>query len=292
MGDMSVLPRLFAREKIEPRERHRPLILNHGILLLLVAFAVLPLLILVFNAVKSNAEIGSNPLGIPLTLHLENFGNAWAQGEFATTAGNSAILVVSTVSLILILAGMASYGLARRKPPGSDIFMFYMLVASTIPIWLYIVPLFFLWRTLGLINTRIGLVIIYTALNSPFAIFLLRSYMLALSSDFEDAARVDGANEFQVLTRIVVPLTWPGFLTVGLIVGLGVWSEFQVALIFVNDPTMFPVTTSFFKFTDRFSRDWSLTSAGAVLMIFPVLLLFLALQRRFVEGITQGGIKI
>jgi raffinose/stachyose/melibiose transport system permease protein len=241
----------------------------------LVAFAVLPLLILVFNAVKSNAEIGSNPLGIPLTLHLENFGNAWAQGEFATTAGNSAILVVSTVSLILILAGMASYGLARRKPPGSDIFMFYMLVASTIPIWLYIVPLFF-----------------HTALNSPFAIFLLRSYMLALSSDFEDAARVDGANEFQVLTRIVVPLTWPGFLTVGLIVGLGVWSEFQVALIFVNDPTMFPVTTSFFKFTDRFSRDWSLTSAGAVLMIFPVLLLFLALQRRFVEGITQGGIKI
>jgi raffinose/stachyose/melibiose transport system permease protein len=288
---MSILPRLTGRERV-PRDRHRPLILNHGILILLVLFSILPLVSLVFNSVKSNAEIGRNPLGFPQTIQFENFGNAWEQGEFAKTVGNSVILVAATVTSVLILAGLASYGLARRKPPGSDIFMFYMLVASTIPIWLYIVPLFFLWRQLGLINSRLGLILIYTALNAPFAIFLLRSYMLGLSQDFEDAARVDGANEMQVLTRIVLPLTWPGFLTVGLIVGLGVWSEFQVALVFVNDPNMFPVTTSFFKFTDRFSRDWSLTSAGAVLMIFPVLLLFLALQRRFIEGMTQGGVKI
>jgi raffinose/stachyose/melibiose transport system permease protein len=170
--------------------------------------------------------------------------------------------------------------------------MLYMLVASTIPIWLYLVPLFFLWRTLDLINNRFGLMLIYVALNAPLSIFLLRSYLVGLSVDFEDAARVDGANELQVLTRIVMPLTWPGFLTVGLVVGLGVWSEFQIALIFVNDPKMFPVTTSFFKFTDRFSRDWALTSAGAVLMIFPVLVLFLALQRRFIDGLTQGGVKV
>ncbi|MCC6804324.1 MAG: carbohydrate ABC transporter permease, partial [Anaerolineae bacterium] len=164
--------------------------------------------------------------------------------------------------------------------------------ASTIPIWLYLVPLFYTWRTLGLINNRLGVILIYTALNAPLSIFLLRSYMVGLPVEFEDAARVDGANEFQLLTRIVLPLTWPGFLTVGLVVGLGVWSEFQIALVFISDPKLFPVTTSFFKFTDRFSRDWSLTSAGAVLMIFPVLVLFLALQRRFVEGLTQGGVKV
>jgi len=143
-----------------------------------------------------------------------------------------------------------------------------------------------------LLNTRLGLILIYVALNAPFSIFLLRSYLLGLSVDFEDAARVDGANELQVLTRIVLPLTWPGFLTVGLIVGLGVWSEFQIALIFVQEPDMFPMTTSFFKFSDRFSRDWALTSAGAVMMIIPVLLLFLALQRRFIEGLAQGGVKL
>lgn len=290
---MSILQRTLGRETSrEPQERQKLLVFNHFILLLLVAFAALPLLVLLFNSVKSNAEIGLNPLGFPQSFHLENFSNAWVQGEFATTVGNSVILVVATVTLELVLGGMAAYSLARRTPPGSDMFMLYMLIASTIPIWLYIVPLFFLWRTLGFINTRIGLILIYAALNAPLSIFLLRSYMVGLSPDFEDAARVDGANEFQVLTRIVLPLTWPGFLTVGLVVGLAVWSEFQIALVFVSDPKMFPVTTSFFKFTDRFSRDWSLTSAGAVLMIFPVLVLFLALQRRFVEGLTQGGVKV
>jgi raffinose/stachyose/melibiose transport system permease protein len=291
---MSVLTRVFRRsarhEEVEVLGR--PQVFNHSVLILLVLFALGPLLVLLFNSVKSNAEIGSNPLGFPQEIIFGNFGNAWVQGEFATTVGNSVIMVVSTVFVELVLAGLAAYSLSRKSPPGSDAFMLYMLVASTIPIWLYLVPLFFLWRTLDLINNRFGLMLIYVALNAPLSIFLLRSYLVGLSVDFEDAARVDGANELQVLTRIVMPLTWPGFLTVGLVVGLGVWSEFQIALIFVNDPKMFPVTTSFFKFTDRFSRDWALTSAGAVLMIFPVLVLFLALQRRFIDGLTQGGVKV
>ncbi len=274
------------------RKRGQNTFINHFILILLVLFALGPIVVLLFNAVKNNAEIGRNPLGFPEVIRLENFGEAWEKGQFGKTMGNSVILVVSTVALELVLSGLAAYGLVRKQPPGSNIVMFYMLVASTIPIWLYLVPLFFTWRTLNLLNTRLGLILIYVALNAPFSIFLLRSYLLGLSVDFEDAARVDGANELQVLTRIVLPLTWPGFLTVGLIVGLGVWSEFQIALIFVQEPDMFPMTTSFFKFSDRFSRDWALTSAGAVMMIIPVLLLFLALQRRFIEGLAQGGVKL
>ncbi len=281
-----------SKQTIETNEGRRPLTFNHSILVFMVAFALLPVLVLVFNSLKSNAEIGQNPLGIPQQFQFDNFQNAWERGNFATTIGNSVILVVTTIAAELTLGGMAAYSLARRKPPGSDIFMLYMLVASTIPIWLYLVPLFFQWRTLGLINTRHGLILIYIALNAPLSIFLLRSYMIELPRELEDAARVDGANEIQVLTRIVMPLTWPGFLTVGLVVGLAVWSEFSIALIFVNDPKLAPVTTSFFKFTDRFSRDWGLTSAGAVIIIFPVLALFLALQRRFVEGLTQGGVKV
>ena len=274
------------------RKRGQNTFINHFILILLVLFALGPIVVLLFNAVKNNAEIGRNPLGFPEVIRLENFGEAWEKGQFGKTVGNSVFLVVNTVVLELVLGGLAAYGLARKQPPGSNIVMFYMLVASTIPIWLYLVPLFFTWRTLNLLNTRLGLILIYVALNAPFSIFLLRSYLLGLSVDFEDAARVDGANELQVLTRIVLPLTWPGFLTVGLIVGLGVWSEFQIALIFVQEPDMFPMTTSFFKFSDRFSRDWALTSAGAVMMIIPVLLLFLALQRRFIEGLAQGGVKL
>jgi raffinose/stachyose/melibiose transport system permease protein len=272
-------------------KRRSPLQLNYTVLFLLILFALGPLIILSFNSLKSNAEVAQNPLGPPRVLHPENYSEAWVQGNFSTTAMNSVILVVSTVAGVLALGGLAAYSLARLNPPGSNAFMIYMLGGSTLPVWLFLVPLYFLWNSVGLINTRLGLIIIYVALNSPLAIFLLRSYMINLPVDFEDAARVDGANELQVLTRIVLPLSWPGFLTVGLVVGLGVWSEFQIALIFTNDPNLFPITTSYYNFTRRFSRDWALTSAAAVMMILPILVLFLSLQRRFIEGLTQGGLR-
>lgn len=273
------------------RQRRTDLRLNYTILILLVLLALGPLVILLFNALKSNVEVAQNPLGPPRTLHFENFVNAWTIGEFNTTTANSVILVVATVCSVLVFGGLAAYSLARLQPPGANWFMLYMLGGSTLPIWLFLVPLYFLWNTIGLINSLFGLIVIYTALNSPLAIFLLRSYMVNLPPDFEDAARVDGANELQVLTKVILPLAWPGFLTVGLVVGLGVWSEFQIALIFINDPNLFPVTTSYYKFTGRFSRDWALTSAAAVMMIAPILALFLGLQRRFIEGLTQGGLK-
>jgi raffinose/stachyose/melibiose transport system permease protein len=272
-------------------KRGTNLTVNYVVLTILVLATIGPLLILLFNSLKSNAEIGKNPFGFPHIVQWSNYTEAWQVGGFSTTTMNSVILVISTVLGVLVLGGMAAYSLARLDPPGSNVFMGYMLVTSTLPVWLFLVPLFFLWRILGLVNSLFGLTIIYIALNSPLAVFLLRSYMIQLPRDFEDAARVDGASELQVLTKVVLPLSWPGFLTVGLVVALGVWSEFQLALIFINDPSLFPVTTSYYNFTTRFSRDWALTSAGAVMMIAPILIIFLALQRRFIEGLTQGGIK-
>jgi len=273
------------------KQRTNSLISNYLILTLLAAFALGPLAVLGFNSLKDRTEVASNPLGPPSELHFENYPNAWEQGNFGQTVKNSVILVISTVIAELIFAGMAAYSLARLNPPGQNAFMLYMLIGSTLPIWLFLVPLFSLWRVLGLINSLFGLMLLYTAFNAPFSIFLLRSFMLQVPKDFDDAARVDGANTFQVFTRVLLPLTWPGFLTVGLIVGLGVWSEFQTALIFISKPELFPVTTSYYNFTSRFSRDWALTSAAAVIMIAPILVLFLGLQRRFIDGLTQGGLK-
>lgn len=273
------------------RKRRNSQTFNYFVVTLALLFALAPLLVLGFNSIKDSAEVPRNPLGPPKEVRLSNYPNAWRQGKFPTTMRNSLILVVGTVASVLTMGGLAAYSLARLDPPGSNAFMVYMLGGSTLPIFLFLVPLFFLWRTLGLIDTLLGLIIIYSALNAPFAIFLLRSYMVQIPRDFEDAARVDGANSIQVLTKVILPLSWPGILTVGLVVALGVWSEFQVALIFIHIPDLFPVTTSYFNFTTRYSRDWGLTSAGAVMMIAPVLIIFLALQRRFIEGLTQGGLK-
>jgi len=261
------------------------------VLVLLALFAVGPLVVLLFNSLKTSAEIGRNPLGPPLSPVFENFSTAWSQGGFATTMVNSAILTVGTVVGVCIISGAAAYAMARLDLPGTDVVLLYLFVASALPFQLFLVPLFFLWSSLQLTNTLIGLIIIYWAIFSPFATLLLRSYLVALPRGFEDAARIDGATELQILLRVILPLSWPGFLTIALVSGLGAWNEFLFALTFIQDDALKPVTTSFNAFQSNFSRDWGLTSAAGIIIIVPVVILFLLLQRRFISGLTAGGLK-
>jgi raffinose/stachyose/melibiose transport system permease protein len=264
---------------------------NYIVLILLALFAIVPILVLLMNSVKTTAEIAQAPLGFPTVFHFDNFLTAWDEGAYATTIGNSIILTVGTISITLVLAGFAAFALARLKLKGANLISFYMVIGTSVPPQLFMVPLFFQWRNFGLVNSHIGLIIIYCALYSPFATWLLRSYMVNLPEEFVEAARIDGASHWQVMRWVILPLSWPGFLTAGLVIGLFVWNEFLFAVTFLQKPELKPVATSLFAFQERFSRDWGLTSAGAVIMIFPVVVLFLLLQRRFIEGLTQGGLK-
>jgi len=288
---MNRIPRLRGAGGTGGGRRDVNLAPNYVVLGLLLIFALGPLLILAFNSLKGPAELGRNPLGFPTAPVWGNFAEAWTVGDFAATLRNSGVLVAGTVVVVLALGGMAAYSLAKLDLPGSGPVMLYLLIGSSLPLQLFLVPLFFLWQRLGLVNNLFGLIVIYVAVNAPFAIFLLRSYMVQLPRDFEDAARVDGASEWQIFSGIVVPLSWPGFLTVGLVVALGVWNEFLLATVFLTDQELFTVVTSYNNFATRFGRDWGLTSAGALIMILPVIVIFLALQRRFIDGLTQGGLK-
>ena len=212
--------------KAKRRESFAP---NYIILILLAASAIGPLLLIALNSVKSASEIGKNPLGLPHEFVWQNYIQAWKIGNFALTMRNSAFLVAFTVIGVLILGGMAAYSLAKLNMPGSNFFTIYLLTVSSLPLQMFLVPLFFMWNKLHLVNTLVGVGIIYIALEAPFAIFLLRSFIIQIPSDFDDAARVDGASEWQVLTQIVVPLAWPAFLTTGLVTALSVWNEFTIA---------------------------------------------------------------
>lgn len=266
---------------------------NYVILIMLTFFALGPVSIVFFNSVKNRAQLGENAIGPIFTdLHWENYSFAWNNGKFLTTVRNSLILVSCTVSGLLLLGGMAAYSLRRLDMPGTAFLMAFTLVLSTIPFWLFVVPLLGLWKQLHLVNNLFGLVIIYIALESPFSIFLLRSYMLQIPPDFEDAARVDGAHDWDIFTRVYMPIVWPGFLATGLVIALGVWNDFSLAFIFITDANRYPVTINFYRFIREFGgMDYGLASAGAVMMIAPIIILFLTMQRRFIEGLTQGGFK-
>ncbi|WP_324716580.1 carbohydrate ABC transporter permease [Carboxydochorda subterranea] len=265
---------------------------NYVVLTLLAIFSLGPLSVLFFNSLKSVPDIARNPLGPP-TIGVEwgNFPKAWALGRYAVTLRNSGLIVAATILGVCLVAGLAAYALSRFRFRGANFLMMYLLIGTSIPAQLFMVPLFVLWKWLGLLDNLGGIVIIYCALYSPFATFLLRSYMLTIPPDFEDAARVDGASEWLIFTRIVVPLSWPGFLTAALVVGLWAYNEFMFAVTFLHSDALKPVTTSFLAFASRYGRDWGMTSAGAVIMLIPIAALFLLLQRRFVEGLTQGGLR-
>jgi raffinose/stachyose/melibiose transport system permease protein len=274
------------------RQRREPSKIPYYVILVILAlFALGPLVILVFNSLKSKAEIGRNPLGLPLSPVFENFPEAWTQGDFATTMVNSTILTVGTIVGVCIIAGTSAYAMARLNLPGTNAVLLYLFVASAVPFQLFLIPLFFLWSTLNLTNTRFGLILIYWAIFSPLGTLLLRSYLVQLPRDFEDAARIDGANELQVLLRVVLPLSWPGLLTVALVSGVQAWNEFFFAITFIQDNNLKPVTTSFLAFQSTYSQNWGLTSAAAIYIILPIVVLFLILQRRFISGLTAGGLK-
>ena len=271
--------------------RKSELISNYVILTVLALFCILPILLLFFNSIKPQEEFGVNPLGFPMSIRLQNFVDAWILGEYAQIFLNSTKLVIGTLILNLTVSGLAGFSLAKLNPRGSDVFLIYLLVGISIPAQMFILPLFLLWKELGLMNTHIGLIIIYAGLNAPFATFLIRSYMVQLPDELFEAAKIDGATTLQLFYKIALPLSWPVFLTAGLVVGLAVWNEFLFALTFIQDESSKPIATILFAFQSRFENNWGLVNASAVMMLAPIVVLFMFFQRRFIAGLTSGSSK-
>lgn len=287
MGSISQRLQLARRHKVSAGT-----LALHGVIWLLLIFTLIPLIILFLNSLRTTAEIQRFPLGIPAQPRFENFLLAWETANFGVAFLNTGFLLLITVPVICLVASMTAYALVRIKPAGGDAITTYYLLAMTVPAQLYLVPLFVLWTRLHLTNNLIGLAMVYWALHQPFSIFLLRSYFLGLPEEIEAAARVDGCSEWQVLTKIVLPLSKPVLATLAVILTVWVWNEFLFATTMLHTPRLRTIALSFVSFTAEWETDFAQQSAAGVIVALPVILLFLALQRRFIQGILQGGLKM
>lgn len=275
--------------------RHRPAgrsvgLLTYVLLIALALFSLGPIVLFFFNALKSTDEYAANSLAPPKQWLWSNFWQAWTQANMGAGLWNSVVIVGGTIALTLVLAGCAAYALARLRIRGGTVFITYLLVIGALPTQMFLVPLFYMWTTAGLYDSRLGLVLIYTGLFSPFATLLLRSFMMTMPQGYEEAARIDGAGEVAVFLRIVLPSAAPGLLTVALVTGLSAYNEFLMAVTFIQDPQLLPLSTTFFAFQQGFTQNYPLITAAGVIMIAPMLILFLLLQRRFIEGLHSSGL--
>ncbi len=272
-------------------ESRATLLLTYTALVVLLLVTLFPLALLVLNALKPSAQIVANPLAWPEAFRWDNFTRAWEDARFSRTMWNSAILAALTIALVCTTASLTAYVLARRKIKSWKIITFYLLGTTTAPIQLFLFPLYFGFARLGMVNSVVAVSFVYTAMWSPFAVMLLRTYFLAVPRELEEAALIDGATSWQVFSRVMLPIVSPGILTVALIIGLYSWNEFLIALTFLQRAESNTAVVSFLLLSGQYSSDWGEIMAAALLMTLPVILLFILLQRRFIEGMAGGSVK-
>ena len=272
-------------------ESRTTFVLTYTALAILLLITLFPIALLVLNSLKPATQIVQSPLAWPETYRWDNFVRAWNDARFGTTMLNSAMLAAMTIVLVCSTGSLTAYVLARRKIKSWKIVTFYLLATTTAPIQLFLFPLYFGFAKLGLINNDFAVSLIYTAIYSPFAVMLLRTYFLAVPKELEEAALIDGATHWQVFSKVMLPIVSPGILTVALIIGLYSWNEFLIATTFLQRTDRLTAVVSFFLLSGQYTSDWGEIMAAALIIVLPVIVLFIALQRRFIEGMAGGSVK-
>jgi raffinose/stachyose/melibiose transport system permease protein len=269
--------------------------LNRTLCLALLGLAsftsLLPIALAVMNALKTTVEISTSPLALPDRPHWENFTSAWTDAALGPSLLHSTEVAGLTIILVCLTAAPCAYVLARQQGRFWRFLTFYFMASITVPVQLYLYPLYFIFAKLGLVNSIPAVALIYTAMFSPFSIFLLRTYVLSIPFALEEAAQVDGATPWQKFYYVILPMMRPGLLTVAIIVGLNAWNEFVIAVTFLQNESNVTAIVKFYGLTGQYSTDWGEMLAAAVTIVLPVVLVFVLLQRRFIDGMTAGAVK-
>jgi ABC-type glycerol-3-phosphate transport system permease component len=266
-------------------------IAKYFILLGFLAVSLYPVVLVWSSALKTSREITRNPLALPSSPHWENFTKAWTVGRFDRYLGNSILYGVTIVSGVVVLSCLAGYALAKMRLPHERTIFVVFLLGLMVPFQSLMIPLYYLLRDLRLLGTYWAMILPSIALGLPFGIFLMRAFFRGLPGELADAGRVDGGTEFQVFRQIMLPLAKPGLATLAVFQFMTTWNSFLLPLVFVQRDHLRPIALGVMFFSGRYTSDRGLIAAGVSISIIPIILVYLALQRQFIRGITAGALK-
>jgi raffinose/stachyose/melibiose transport system permease protein len=265
---------------------------SYLILGMALLFVVYPFLVLLYGSLKSDSDFLTNPLSFPVVPHFENYAYAWNAAHIPNYTINSAIVAGTTVVLTLVLAATASYGLSQFRFRGAKLIYLSFVLLLTIPVQIYIIPLYIIVVKMRLADNYLGLILPYTAGSLPLAVFLFRTYFDALPAELIDAARIDGCNHFRAFLHVLLPLAKPIIATVSIFTFVGAWNEFFLALVFIHDPNLatLPLGLQAF-FINQYQTQFPQLFATLIVSIAPIVVVYLVLQRQFMAGLTAGAIQ-
>lgn len=273
-------------------------VISYAILIVVFISVVYPLVWLVATSLKSDRDVFTRPFAFPAPneLHWDNFARAWTRGQFGEQFANSVILTAATVVLTTLLSAMAAYAISRFTFRGVRPVFFVFLAGLMLPLQQVIVPLFFEMRDLHLLNSRLGLLLVYVALGLPFGIFVMTGFFKTQPTSLYESAIVDGAGELRAFFSVMLPLARPGLITVAIFTFLGTWNEFLIAFMFLSGRggetlRTLPLGLANLTIVGQYRSDWGMAFAGLVLMLAPVVVVCVTLQRYITKGLTAGAVK-
>lgn len=260
-------------------------------LLALATLFFFPMIWMVLSSFKSNADIFASPFALPTSIDLGRWAEAWEVGQIGQYALNSAIVTVASVIGILLLGAGAAFALSRYRFRGRSAFMSLLALGLLLPLQSYFIAQSSLFTQLAITDTRLALIIPYTAMGLPLAVYLLKIYLDALPEDLFEAARIDGAGDFRVFRALALPLLRPGLATVAIFSALSSWNEFLLALLYIQDDTLKTIPTGLLAFSSRYVTDYSLLFSALSIITLPMIVIYVVFNRQIVEGITAGSVK-
>jgi ABC-type glycerol-3-phosphate transport system permease component len=254
--------------------------------------SLFPFVWMALSSVKVLRELYTvPPHWLPEAPTLEHYRKVLFASNIPRYFLNSVVISLGATAAALALAVFAAYGLARFKFRGRGAAQAFVLVGQLLPTAAIVVPLFVTLQTLGLVNTYLGLILVYMILTLPLSVWMLTSYVRAIPVELEEAALIDGASRLSILFRITLPLAMPGIVSILLFAFVTTWNEFIFALVFAQDSRVKTLPIGIAEFTGEFTTDWGAVMAASLIMTLPIVVLFLALQRLFLGGLTAGAVK-
>jgi ABC-type glycerol-3-phosphate transport system permease component len=266
-------------------------ILRHVILLMFVLFAIAPLLWAISTSFKPQAEVQTNHSLLPINPTLTNYSYVISQTKFGRWFANTLFLALGTTLLAIIVATLGGYAMSRYRFLGRNLYGNTLLVVQMFPGVMLAIPLFLIFTRLHLVNTRWSLLITYMTFALAFAVWMLKGYFDSIPREIEEAALIDGASEFEVLWRIILPLSGPGITTVAVFAFLLAWNDFFFAYILLVTDTNYTLQMGLYTFIKQFFTQWHYLMTAAVLTTLPVLIFFFTMQRYLQRGLIAGATK-
>ena len=271
--------------------RRRGLLLRHVVLAAMAALTIVPVLLAVSTALKNDEDVRVDPFGFFTSFSLDSLRQAWTEGNFDNYLVNSVLLSVPSTLLIIAVSTMAGYTFARLPFFGRTVLFYLVVLGLLVPFFTYMIPLYFQLRSVGLLDTLGGAILVLTSVGVSFGTFFMRAFFSDLPNELEQAARVDGASEWQIFLRVMMPLVTSGMGALAVFTFLQNWNNFLVPLLYLPGGNYRPLTTGLYLFLGGRSIDIGPLAAGTLITIVPVIVLFIALQRQVTEGFLSGAVK-